>query len=113
MAAGSDRSAAWWAAIAGVLAIGLVNVVVSFVLALWLALRAAEARTGSRVARAVVRVGLHRWAMGQRRALPAAHPAAHDAVPKRRESGAAVSRVRVREARPEAKTGGGVPHGRA
>lgn len=48
-------------AVAGVLAIGIVNCVVSFVLALWLALRATHGLRAAPAAYPLVRIGIRRW----------------------------------------------------
>jgi site-specific recombinase len=52
-------------AVLGVFVIGAVNVVVSFVLALWLALRATKRIRVSTSAHALVRIGLARWLRGR------------------------------------------------
>lgn len=52
-------------AIAGVLAIGAVNVLVAFSLALWLALRATRGLEGDRTSRSLWILGLRRWLRGR------------------------------------------------
>jgi site-specific recombinase len=63
-----------WLAASGIAVIGLVNISVSFALALWLAVRFAAGRHGSRTAYPLMRVALRRWL--RRSAPPAAPPAA-------------------------------------
>ena len=48
-------------AVAGVVVIGIVNCAVSFVLALWLALRASKGLRAAPTAYALVRIGIRRW----------------------------------------------------
>jgi site-specific recombinase len=57
-------------AILGLFVIAAVNVVVSFVLALWLALRATKRIRPSTSAHALVRIGLRRWLRGMAVAPP-------------------------------------------
>jgi site-specific recombinase len=52
-------------AVVGVVAIGGVNVAVSFLLALWLALRSASARRGTDSSYVLVRAGILRWLKGK------------------------------------------------
>ncbi len=54
-------AAAVWLAITGIAVIGVVNITVSFGLALWLAMRFAAGRHGSRSAYPLMRVALRRW----------------------------------------------------
>lgn len=74
ISAGAGSSTAIALAVAGVVAIAAVNVAVSFVLALWLALRSANQFRASPVSFALVRLGIRRWArpaLGRRPERPA------------------------------------------
>jgi site-specific recombinase len=61
IAAGSGGRSEIALAVAGVVMIGVVNVVVSFVFALWLALRATRGIRATGSSLALVRIGLTRW----------------------------------------------------
>ncbi|MEO8874807.1 MAG: hypothetical protein ABI461_04395, partial [Polyangiaceae bacterium] len=73
---GSHRDV--WLAVVGVLTIGIVNVAVSFVLALWLALRSAKTGRSAHAAYALVRVGLRYWLTRRRIAMTITEPAGLD-----------------------------------
>jgi site-specific recombinase len=63
-AAGAGSRSELGLAVAGVVMIGLVNVAVSFFLALWLALRSTKAGRSADSAFVLVRVGLRHWLTG-------------------------------------------------
>jgi site-specific recombinase len=71
VASHGGASSAIWLAAFGVAVIGMVNISVSFALALWLAVRFAAGRQGSRTAYPLMRVALGRWL---RRSAPPAGP---------------------------------------
>ncbi len=68
---GAGSASAVALAIAGVVAIAAVNVVVSFILALWFALRSANQFRASPVAYSLVRLGIRQWARGRPRSVVA------------------------------------------
>jgi site-specific recombinase len=72
--AGARGGQAWALAISGVVVIGLVNVLVSFVLALWFA-RASAREEGARHAGALMKLGIRRWARRALRTLGGSEPA--------------------------------------
>ena len=64
ISAGAGSSSTIALAISGVVGIGAVNVAVSFILALWFALRSANQFRASPVSFALVRLGIRQWARG-------------------------------------------------
>lgn len=68
ISAGAGSSSAIALAVSGVVAIAAVNVAVSFILALWFALRSANQFRASPVSFALVRLGIRQWARGRSRA---------------------------------------------
>ncbi len=80
MAAGVGSRSDIALAIAGVVTIAAVNVVVSFTLALWLALRSANQFRASPISFALVRLGIRQWARGGSR--PPAERAPESPAPR-------------------------------
>jgi len=71
VASHAGASSTIWLAALGIAVIGVVNISVSFALALWLAVRFAAGRQGSRTAYPLMRVALGRWL---RRSAPPTRP---------------------------------------
>ncbi len=71
-------------AVAGVVMIGIVNVVVSFALALWLALRATRGMRATGSPAALVRIGLTRWTAKRHTARRSPAPTPAPLAPSRR-----------------------------
>jgi site-specific recombinase len=60
--AGAQGGSAWALALSGVALIGIVNVIVSFLLALWFALASSGGADGTRHTAALMKLGIARWA---------------------------------------------------
>jgi hypothetical protein len=65
LVAGAHGTRLWALAASGVALIGLVNVIVSFSLALWFALTSARGTDGNRFAAALMTLGIRRWLRGR------------------------------------------------